>query len=63
MAWRRMANRTFFRALVRVGRTGPTGQVVEGLEVVAKLAALECDGDDRPTQAVVISDCGVVVVA
>ncbi len=37
-------------------------QVVEGLEIVARLAALECDGDDRPAQAVVISDCGVVII-
>ena len=37
-------------------------QVVEGLEIVSKIADVECDAeeDEKPKAAIVISDCGVV---
>jgi len=36
--------------------------VVEGLEIVSKIADVECDAeeDEKPKAAIVISDCGVV---
>jgi len=39
-----------------------TQQVVEGLEIVSKIADVECDAeeDEKPKAAIVISDCGVV---
>ncbi|GMF49967.1 unnamed protein product [Phytophthora fragariaefolia] len=35
------------------------GKVVEGMDVVKRIEALETDKGDKPTQPVVISDCGI----
>jgi cyclophilin family peptidyl-prolyl cis-trans isomerase len=34
------------------------GKVVEGMDVVKKIEGLRTDGQDRPSQKVVIADCG-----
>lgn len=36
------------------------GEVLEGMELVRAIEAAKCDRSDRPLEAVVIADCGVL---
>lgn len=36
------------------------GRVVEGMDIVSKIEMMECDTGDKPTQDVVIEDCGMI---
>ncbi|KAK2189453.1 hypothetical protein NP493_106g04041 [Ridgeia piscesae] len=39
------------------------GRVIEGMDVIRKIEALETDNDDHPVKPVIIAKCGVIAVA
>lgn len=45
------------------GRHVVFGKIVKGMKVVRKIEALKTDGRDKPSEDVVIADCGSIDVA